>query len=329
MLRLACSHARRSCYGRSRARQLSLATRVFVASRLRAPSGRGWAGSHHPRLARVHSIAMPLAAAGHSSPQKLRRLGMWKLRPGWTVEQDGCDIIIQSDSKRFRIRSPEPLPNDFAHSLVTGCAAGHDESTVTTTGALVDELVKRDLVIRIHRGFEAIQPLSPQFEYFSHIGLDPDLAKLRLAEARVMVIGVGGTGSVVLQHLVAAGVTRFLLVDDDLVEASNLERQFIYAPPQIGTAKTTAAAAYLWARLPTAKVAVISQRIDTSDAMRQVITENAPVNLCVVCIDRPPETAFTITTSTLWQLGIPCIHGGVLIRSGFYGPLLDRARSTT
>lgn len=64
----------------------------------------------------------------------------------------------------------------------------------------------------------------------------------RLKAARVLVIGAGGLGSPVLLYLAAAGVGTLGVVDDDRVEASNLQRQIIHAADRLGMAKVASAA---------------------------------------------------------------------------------------
>lgn len=62
-----------------------------------------------------------------------------------------------------------------------------------------------------------------------------------LAQARVVLVGLGGIGSPALQYLAGAGVGHLTLIDDDRVDASNLQRQTIYTERDIGHGKTVAA----------------------------------------------------------------------------------------
>src|SRR5947209_5730976 len=64
-----------------------------------------------------------------------------------------------------------------------------------------------------------------------------------LARARVLVVGAGGLGSPVLQYLAGAGVGCIGVVDADVLEASNLHRQPIYALADVGRAKVDLARA--------------------------------------------------------------------------------------
>src|SRR3546814_65647 len=65
--------------------------------------------------------------------------------------------------------------------------------------------------------------------------------QLALAQTHVVLVGLGGIGSPALQYLAAAGIGTLTLIDDDRVEASNLQRQTIYSERDIGHGKTVAA----------------------------------------------------------------------------------------
>jgi len=64
----------------------------------------------------------------------------------------------------------------------------------------------------------------------------------RLANSRVLIVGAGGLGSPVLQYLAGSGVGRLGIVDGDIVAASNLHRQPIYSPADVGRQKVDLAA---------------------------------------------------------------------------------------
>ena len=90
--------------------------------------------------------------------------------------------------------------------------------------------------------------------------------QMRLKAASVLVIGAGGIGSPAIQYLAAAGIGRLVLVDDDVVDASNLARQTIYATADAGGAKVAAAAAAVAPLNPNVTVETHRVRIDAAGA---------------------------------------------------------------
>ena len=69
--------------------------------------------------------------------------------------------------------------------------------------------------------------------------------QVRLAEAKVAVIGLGGIGSPALQYLAASGIGRLALVDSDVVDVSNLQRQTIFTTRDVGYGKAVSARRWL------------------------------------------------------------------------------------
>ncbi|MDE5817092.1 MAG: ThiF family adenylyltransferase, partial [Helicobacter sp.] len=72
----------------------------------------------------------------------------------------------------------------------------------------------------------------------------------KIANAKVLVIGAGGLGSPVALYLAAAGVGTIGIVDADVVDRSNLQRQVIHTTPEIGVAKVLSAKAKMQAINP-------------------------------------------------------------------------------
>lgn len=90
--------------------------------------------------------------------------------------------------------------------------------------------------------------------------------QVALAGAHVVLIGCGGIGSPALQYLAGAGIGRLTLIDDDVVEASNLQRQTIFTEAALGRAKAEAAAEWVRAFDPALEIIVHRTRIDAANA---------------------------------------------------------------
>ena len=103
----------------------------------------------------------------------------------------------------------------------------------------------------------------------------------RILDAHVLVIGAGGLGSPVALYLGSAGVGHITLVDHDVVDITNLQRQIAHCVARVGQPKTESAAAAIAALNPEVRVEVIAQRADAA----LLDTLVAQADLVVDCCD--------------------------------------------
>jgi molybdopterin/thiamine biosynthesis adenylyltransferase len=94
--------------------------------------------------------------------------------------------------------------------------------------------------------------------------------QVALAQSHVVMIGCGGIGSPALQYLAAAGIGRLTLVDSDVVEDSNLQRQTVFTPADIGQAKAEMAAQWVRRFDPAIEVRAVIGRVGTDNAAQLV-----------------------------------------------------------
>src|ERR1700761_523404 len=102
-----------------------------------------------------------------------------------------------------------------------------------------------------------------------------------LARSRVLIVGLGGLGSPVMQYLAGAGVGHLGLIDGDVLEASNLHRQPIYAIKDVGQEKVTLAAAAIKALNPSVEVETHPHRLNANNALELI----ARYDLVIDCSD--------------------------------------------
>jgi adenylyltransferase/sulfurtransferase len=88
----------------------------------------------------------------------------------------------------------------------------------------------------------------------------------RLLDSRVLLVGVGGLGCPAALYLAAAGVGSLTLVDDDIVELSNLQRQILYTEADLAQPKAEAAALRLRAANPEIRVDALDVRLTAANA---------------------------------------------------------------
>lgn len=108
--------------------------------------------------------------------------------------------------------------------------------------------------------------------YARHIVLPEvgGVGQARLLGARVLVVGAGGLGSPLLLYLAAAGVGVLGIVDDDVVDASNLQRQVVHDLEQVGAAKVDSARSRLAALAADTRIETHRLRLDAGTADRLV-----------------------------------------------------------
>jgi molybdopterin/thiamine biosynthesis adenylyltransferase/rhodanese-related sulfurtransferase len=127
----------------------------------------------------------------------------------------------------------------------------------------------------------------------------------RLLAATVVIVGAGGLGSPAAFYLAAAGVGRLVLIDDDRVERSNLQRQILHVDAAVGRPKVASARERLLALNPTLA-------IDARDCRLGPDNVEALLQGADVVIDGSDNfTARYLVDAACVRLGIPLVHGAV------------------
>ena len=140
----------------------------------------------------------------------------------------------------------------------------------------------------------------------------------RLRRGSVLVIGAGGLGVPVLQYLTAAGVGRVGIADDDVVEASNLHRQPLYGPADLGEAKAAVAARRLRTLNPDVRVEQYAERATAANIADWL----AQYDVVVDCSDNF-ATKFLVNDAAV-SLGKPAVFASVYQYEGQLQTYLPR-----
>lgn len=143
--------------------------------------------------------------------------------------------------------------------------------------------------------------------YHRHLIL-PDFgeeAQLRLKESKIIVIGAGGLGSPVLLYLAASGVGKICIVDDDVVDISNLQRQVLYSTNELDMKKAEVAKSKLSEINPEIEILAVSERLSAKNAEKLI----SGYDLVLDCPDNL-GTRFLVSDVTS-KLGIPHIYGAI------------------
>ena len=134
--------------------------------------------------------------------------------------------------------------------------------------------------------------------------------QLSLKSAKVLIIGMGGLGSPVAMYLAAAGVGHLMIVDDDHVDVSNLQRQILHGETSLGKMKVESAQEMLSNINPHIEITSISERLDDV-ALRTVV---ASVDLVLDCSDSF-TTRFSVNRACV-QESKPLVSGAAIRMEG-------------
>ncbi len=127
----------------------------------------------------------------------------------------------------------------------------------------------------------------------------------KLAAAKVLVVGAGGLGSPVLQYLVAAGVGKIGIVDGDVVAVSNLHRQVLYTPTDVGKPKVLCAQNQLQKHNPEVLIDVYNVFISAKNAAEIIANYH-------IVVDGTDQIAVRyLLNDACVNLGKPLVYGAI------------------
>ena len=128
----------------------------------------------------------------------------------------------------------------------------------------------------------------------------------RLAVARVAIVGLGGSGCAAAYALAASGVGQMMLVDDDEVALSNLNRQCLYTEADIGLPKVEVAGRRLGALRSDLELEIRRSRVCGVQDLRQILNG---LNVFLLCADSPGEIPSWVNRAAQ-STGTPWVYGG-------------------
>jgi molybdopterin/thiamine biosynthesis adenylyltransferase/rhodanese-related sulfurtransferase len=199
-------------------------------------------------------------------------------------------IVVQCEVGNrsvFAARSLGELGYTDVASLAGGFSAWKDQGHPWSAPIVLDEARSR--------------------RYSRHL-LIPEVGEegqLRLLDSSVLLIGAGGLGSPAALYLTAAGVGKLGIVDADVVDETNLQRQVLHTTDRIGDAKTASAAQALRALNPDVDVVEIRERL-TSENVDRIV---AGYDVIVDGTDNFP-TRYLLNDASL-RHRIPVVHASI------------------
>jgi molybdopterin/thiamine biosynthesis adenylyltransferase len=251
---------------------------------------------------------------------------------------NGATIVDVRDTEEFaagHIPGAKHVPRGYLESRIEGivpdrkrhmilyCASGNRSAYAART--LIEDLgyehvesMRGGITLWKDRGYEVEVPRTLTAEQrerysrhllLSEVGLE---GQQKLLDAKVLLLGAGGLGSPSALYLAAAGVGTLGIVDNDVVDLSNLQRQVIHSSERIGVPKVDSAEQTITALNPDVNVIKHPVRLDASNIM-EILPD---YDIVVDGLDNFP-TRYLLNDASV-RLKIPVVSAAIL---GFEGQL--------
>jgi molybdopterin/thiamine biosynthesis adenylyltransferase len=169
---------------------------------------------------------------------------------------------------------------------------------------------------RYHRQLLLFDSINPQTNFEDNFARQEKLQK-----THVLILGIGGIGNFMAMSLVAAGVGKITLVDHDVVEESNLNRQVLFTEKSIGNRKAAVAAARLQEMNTSCEVNIEETNITSQENLAQLIQKIGRVDYLVLSADKPVDIVLW-ASALCRQYQFKYIKCGYMAYQGLIGPLL-------
>jgi molybdopterin/thiamine biosynthesis adenylyltransferase/rhodanese-related sulfurtransferase len=260
-------------------------------------------------IEQIDSRALSEALAGSSPPLLIDV----REQDEWDEGHISGAVHVPRGNLESRIERTAP---DRSEQIVIYCAAGNRSAYAAKT---LEEL-----------GYEHVSSLAPGYTGWKRDGfptvlsraLEPaqrrrysrhllipevgEAGQLKLLDSRVLLIGAGGLGSPASLYLAAAGVGTLGIVDADIVDETNLQRQIVHSTARLGEPKVRSAAETIEGLNPDVNVVQFEERLTSQNADRII---GAGWDVIVDGADNFP-TRYLVNDASVWH-NVPVVHGSI------------------
>lgn len=215
----------------------------------------------------------------------------------------------------LEMQAEQKLP-DKAARIVVYCAGGTRSifaaKVLQELGYTNVESANPGFVRWKDTGFPVEKPAdlsAAQLERYSRHLLLPEVGEKgqeQLLKARVLLLGAGGLGSPAALYLAAAGIGKLGIIDADVVDTSNLQRQVLHGTATVGAPKVKSAAERIADLNPDVKVVAFEERL-TSENVDRIFDDGWDV--IVDGLDNF-ATRYLVNDASVWK-NIPVVHGSI------------------
>jgi ThiF family len=250
-----------------------------------------------------------------------------RLRPFVSIQFHADRAVLQSDEV-FEVRPLEPKLEKALRLLLDWNGVSLQRLVAECGEALASKLTRRlgecDLLQNSDTFFsaEAESPL----ELYYQVAFAEERSVSALSGRSVAIVGIGAVGGELARHFASSGIGTLHLIDGDVVEAANFNRQYLFDRGQIGSLKVDAAAQNLSRIEP--GVQLFTHKILVQHPSDLMELSTAPLSAIICAADEPLQTVVDACAAFAEQKGIYFGMATVGLNSGAWGPLVPPSEIT-
>lgn len=249
----------------------------------------------------------------------IKRENHWVLRGDVAILSDNGQLKLLTEQGIKSIKTHNSNTIELFHLLrTTGVTVDFDNEP---EGSLLQRLKDADLIHTTPP--DGMTPLQiMQWSWNEAVAPNREMTQ-QLKNSSIVVVGCGGTGSLVAQSLAGSGVGSFVLIDFDRVSLNNLNRQFVFSAQDVGQYKADILAQRLMENQKVVEAKPIIAEITSS---RQLAKLAKGADLIICCADEPKGAIQSYVAKAAVHARASALFGAVGINNGTLGPLLkDRS----
>ena len=229
--------------------------------------------------------------------------------------EDGIKIL-NSSNQEFDLLKKIMLGRDIS------------ENDYKKNNSFIKKLIKKEYLTEIDNCIKEEDKIFKTYQYLLMTHKIRNYRQLQdLQNKKVLIIGLGGVALEIINQLVALDLKNYVIVDYDIVNKNNLNRQFIFNNNDIGKFKVDIVEELIRSKVDNALVAKYNKKIQSTIDVTNILSENPNIDIVLCCADTPPLKIEQYIVSAILDKKVAYLSAGVGINKGIVGPLLTNKKN--